>query len=117
VQDLLVAPLYCPVEGAVSVHYDEAEGLIVDEELVEVLGVELVVAEVEGGVDGLEGLKVNVHATLLSLVGHDGAAVEDETVLGALVVQLETLLGGGDGWKRAKRVRKGLGAKRRAEDW
>ena len=37
---------------------------------------ELVVAEVEGGVDGLEGLKVNVDFLLLALLCHNGAAVD-----------------------------------------
>ena len=57
VENLLVGALDCAVEGAVSVHDDETEGLIVNEELVQVLGVEFVIAEVERGIDGLEGLR------------------------------------------------------------
>ena len=38
---------------------------------------ELVIAEVEGGVDGLEGLEVNVRLLLLALLGHNCAAVNN----------------------------------------
>jgi hypothetical protein len=59
--------------------------------------VELVVAEVERRVDGLEGLEVDVDLALLALRGQDFAAVDDEAVGGDLVVEFEALLGGGDG--------------------
>ena len=45
---------------------------------------ELVVTEVERGVDGLEGLEVDVDLLLLALVRDDGAAVDDQTVGGDL---------------------------------
>lgn len=61
------------------------------------LGVELVVAEIEGRVDGLERLEINVDLLLLSLGRDDGTAVDDETVGWHAVVQLEALLGGRDG--------------------
>ena len=41
---------------------------------------ELVVAEVERGVDGLERLEVEVHSLLLALVRHDRPAVDHQTV-------------------------------------
>ena len=46
------------------------------------LGVELVVAQVERRVDGLERLEVEVHPLLLSLVGHDSPAVDHQPVRG-----------------------------------
>ena len=44
------------------------------------LGVELVVAEVERRVDGLERLKVNVDFALLVLVCQNGPAVDHQPV-------------------------------------
>jgi len=58
--------------------------------------VKFVVAEVERGVDGLEGLKVDVYLALLPLIGDHRSAIDDEAVFGAFAVKLETLLGGGD---------------------
>ncbi len=42
---------------------------------------ELVVTEVEGGVDGFEGFKVDVDFTFFAFVCDDGTAVKDEPVL------------------------------------
>ena len=41
---------------------------------------ELVVAQVQGGVDGLEGLKVNVQLLLLAVLSHDGPSVHHQTI-------------------------------------
>ena len=57
----------------------------------------LVVTEIEGGVDGLEWFKVDVDLAFLAVFGNDSAAVNDESVLGTLVVQFEALLRRGDG--------------------
>lgn len=48
---------------------------------------ELVVAEVERGVDGLERLEVEVHPLLLALVRHNRPAVDYQTVRGHSRVQ------------------------------
>lgn len=53
-------------EGAVSVHDDETELLVRLQQLAEGLCMEFVVAEVERGVDGLEGLEVDVDLALLA---------------------------------------------------
>jgi hypothetical protein len=42
--------------------------------------VELVVAEVQRGVDGLEGLKVDVDLAFLAFGGDDFAAIDDEAI-------------------------------------
>lgn len=57
-----------PVETAVTVHDDESERFVVHEEFVEIFGVELVVAEVEGSVDGFERFKVDVYFAFFSFV-------------------------------------------------
>jgi hypothetical protein len=66
--------------------------------------VELVVTKVEGGVDGLEGLEIDVNLALLSLGGDNFTTVHDQSIGGNLVVQLETLLGGGNGRQNGKTV-------------
>lgn len=81
VQYLASAALHGPVEAAVTVHDDESECLVVHEEFVEVLGVEFVVAEVEGGVDGFEGFKVDVNLAFFAFVGDYRSAVEDQSIL------------------------------------
>jgi hypothetical protein len=58
---------------------------------------ELVVAEVEGGVDGLEGLEVDIDLALFAFAGDDFAAVDDEAVGGDSGVEFEALLGRRDG--------------------
>ena len=84
-------------EGAVSVHDDEAEGLVGFEEFAEGFGVEFVVAQVEGGIDGLEGLEVDVDFSFFAFRCDDFSAVDDQSIRGDFIVQLETLLGGCDG--------------------
>lgn len=69
---------------------------------------ELVVTQVEGGVDGLEGLEIDVDLPFLAFRGQDFTAVDDQAVGGDLVVQLETLLGGGNGRKDGLSVDSGL---------
>ena len=61
----------CQSEGSLAV------GL---QELVEGLCVEFVVAEVQGGVDGLEGLEVNVELLLLAIICHHCACVDDQPI-------------------------------------
>ena len=61
VEDLAVVARERAEEAAVTVHHDEAELVVGLEQLLQRLGVELVVAQVERGVDRLEGLKVDVH--------------------------------------------------------
>lgn len=84
-------------KSAVTIHDNETELLVRLEELGEGLGVELVVAKVQRRVDGLEGLEVNVDLSFLAFGGQNFTAVDDEAVGGDLVVQLETLLGRGNG--------------------
>jgi hypothetical protein len=59
--------------------------------------VELVVTEVEGGIDGLEGLEVDVDLALLAFGGEDFTTIDDKAVGRDLRVQLQALLGGRDG--------------------
>jgi hypothetical protein len=91
-------------ERTVTVHDDETELLVGFEQLAQGLGVELVVTKVEGGVDGLEGLEIDVNLALLSLGGDNFTTVDDQSIGGNLVVQLETLLCGGNGRQNGKTV-------------
>ena len=84
-------------QGTVTIHDDKTELLVGLEQLSQSLSVELVVAQVKGGVDGLEGLEIDVDLSLLSFLGQDFTTVDDQTIRGDLVVQLETLLGRGNG--------------------
>jgi hypothetical protein len=95
-------------QGAVSVHDDEAKLLVRLEQLAQCLGVELVVAKVQRGVDGLEGLEVDVDLALLAFCGDDFTAVDDEAIGRDFGVELQTLLGGRDGREDGETVDTGL---------
>lgn len=97
VDDLAGVAAESTEEGTVTIHDDEAELLVRLEQLSESFGVELVVAKIQRGVDGLERLKVDVDLALLAFLGEDFTAVDNEAVRGNLVVQLESALGGGNG--------------------
>ena len=73
----LLSHLQGSEESTVTVHDNEPESVVVREERSESLRVELVITEVQRGVDRLERLKVNVHFLLFSLISDDGAAVDD----------------------------------------
>ena len=83
---------------------NEPESVVVCQQRGEGLGVKFVVAEVQRGVDGLEGLKVDVDFLLLALVRDDRAAVDDQSVRGHLGVELEAVLHGGDGAQHGQPV-------------
>jgi hypothetical protein len=95
-------------QGAVSVHDDEAKLLVRLEQLAQRLGMELVVAKVQRGVDGLEGLEVDVDLALLAFCGDDFTAVDDKAIGRDLRVELQTLLGGRDGREHGQTVDAGL---------
>jgi hypothetical protein len=76
---------------------DETKLCVRLEKFRERLSVKLVVAEIERGVDGLEGLKVKVDFFLFALVSQDGATIYDEAVGRGPVVELEPLLCRRDG--------------------
>jgi hypothetical protein len=61
----------CAEETAVPVHDDKTESGVVFEELVEGLGVEFVVAEVQGGIDRFEGFEIDVEFALFAFVCDD----------------------------------------------
>lgn len=95
-QDLTSVTAQGTEERTVTVHDNEAELLVRLEQLAQGLGVELVVAKVKRGVDGLEGFKIDVNLALLALRGDDFTTVDDQAIWRNLVVQLETLLSGGN---------------------
>jgi len=67
-------------QRSITVHHDESEFVVVGEQGSEGLRVELVVAQVQRRVDGLEWLEVYVHLLLLALLCDNCAAVDDQTV-------------------------------------
>jgi hypothetical protein len=66
--------------------------------------VEFVVAQVQRGVDGLEGLEIDIDLALLAFGGDDFTAVDNEAIRGDFRVQLKTLLGRGDGRQDGKTI-------------
>ena len=84
-------------ESTVTIHHNEAKPVVIGQQRCQGLSVELVVTQVERGVDWLERLKVNVDLLLLALIGDDSAAVDDEAVGRNLGVELESVLDRGDG--------------------
>jgi hypothetical protein len=91
-------------ERTVTVHDDETELLVRLEQLTQSLSVELVVTQVERGVNGLEGLEIDVNLALLSFRSDNFTTVDDQAIGRDLVIQLETLLGGGNSGKDGKTV-------------
>lgn len=69
---------------------------------------EFIIAEVEGGVDGFEGLKIDVYLALFAFGGDYFAAVDDKAVRGNFVVEFKALLGGCDGGEDGEAVDAGL---------
>ena len=65
---------------------------------------ELVVTEVEGGVDWLERLEIDRNLLLFVLIREDSTTVDYETEFGYAVVKLETLLCRFDGGKDRETV-------------
>ncbi len=88
-------------ESSITIHDNETELLVIFKQLRKSLSVELVVAQVERGVDWSKRLEVDVDLPLLAFGGQDFTTVDDEAIWWDLVVQLETLLcrsnGGQDG--------------------
>lgn len=84
-------------ERPVSVHDDESELLIRFQQLGEGFGMELVVTEVERGVDGLEGFEIDVDLSLLSFRGENFTTIDDQAIWWNLVIQLKSLLGRSNG--------------------
>lgn len=65
---------------------------------------EFVVAKVQGGVNRLKRFEVDVNLSLLSFGGNNFTAVDNEAIWRNLVVELETLLGGGNRGKDGQTV-------------
>lgn len=63
------------------------------------LSVELVITQIQGSIDGLEGLKVNIDLLFLSLSSNNCTTVNHKTVVRDARIQLEPLLCGGNGSK------------------
>jgi hypothetical protein len=66
-------------QGTVTIHDDEAELGVRFEQLRKGLRVELVIAHVQGGVDGLVRREINIDLLFLTLVSDDSTAVDDKS--------------------------------------
>jgi len=82
VDDFLGVAADCAVEGAIAVNDNEAELVVLLHELHQGLSVELVVTEIQRGVERLERLKVNVDHLLLALIRQNGATVDHQAIIG-----------------------------------
>lgn len=74
-QSLFSPALQRAVQGAITIHDDEAEALVILEQLIQCLGVEFIVAKIQRSVDGLERLEIQVHLLFFALVRYDRPAV------------------------------------------
>ena len=72
------------------------------------LCVEFVIAKVQWGINGSEGLKVNVDFLFFAVVCDDGTAVDDKAIWRDFGVELKTLLYRCDGWQDRESIRKKL---------
>ena len=75
---------------------------------------EFIVTEVERSVDGLEGLKVDIDPPLLSFRSDDLTTVHDQTIGWNFGVELEALLGRGDGRENRQSVNSRLDVRGRS---
>ena len=91
-------------QGTVAIHDDETKFLIRLEQFAECLGMKLVVAQVQRSVDGFEGFEIDVDLSFLSFGGQYFATVDDQAIRRDFAVELQPLLGGGDGGKDTKTV-------------
>ena len=69
---------------------------------------EFIVAEIEGGIDGFEWFKVDVDLSFFPLRSDDFSAVDDKAIGRDLIVELQALLGGGDGRQDRETIDPGL---------
>ena len=91
-------------QSTVTVHDNETELLIGLKKLTQCFSVELVVTKVEGGVDGLERFEVDVNLALLSFRGDNFTTVHDQSIGRDLIVELQTLLGRGNGRQHGESI-------------
>mmetsp|Transcript_10967 Transcript_10967/g.36026 ORF Transcript_10967/g.36026 Transcript_10967/m.36026 type:complete len:331 (+) Transcript_10967:801-1793(+) len=104
VQNLARVARERPKQRRVAVHHDETVFVVRLQQLVQSLRVELVVTQIQRGVDRLEGLEIHVHFLLLPLVRQNCPRVNDQSVRRNLVVQLQPLLCRCDGAKHGLSV-------------
>ena len=90
------------IKTTMTVHHNETEAVIILQELIQSLGVEFVVAEIERCVDWLERFEVDVHLSLLAIVGNNCTTIEHQAIVWHSIVQLQALLGGSDGAQHRK---------------
>ena len=69
--DFTCVACQCAKKASIPIHDNKSKTGIVFEEFTQCLCVEFIVAEVEGCVDWLEGLKIDVEFALLAFVGDD----------------------------------------------
>jgi len=108
VEDVARVALEGAEEGAVAVHDDEAELVVVGQQLGQSFRVEFVVAQIQRRVDGFERFEIDVDLFFFAVVGDDGAAVDDQAVGRDFVVELEPLLYGRDGGQDGESVDAGF---------
>lgn len=71
--------LQCTEQRSITVHYDEAEFVVVGQQCGQCFGVELVITKVQGGVDRFERFEIDVYFLLFALLGHDRTTVDDQS--------------------------------------
>lgn len=87
----------CTKECSITIHDDEPKLLIRLEQFGKCLGMELVVTKIQGGVDWLEGLEIDIDLPLFAFRRQDFTTVYDQSIRWNLVVKLKPLLCGCDG--------------------
>ena len=92
VKDVACVALQRAIQGSITIHDNEAKCVVILEQFMQSFGVEFVVAQVQRRVNRFEGLEGYRELLLLALVGHDGAAVQHQAVLGDLCEELQFLL-------------------------
>ena len=79
-EDVTRASAHRSEQTAASVHHYESKGGVVLQQLLKGFRVELVVAQVQRGVDGTEGLEGVRHLLLLALLVQTRSTIQDQTI-------------------------------------
>ncbi|KAH3660506.1 hypothetical protein OGAPHI_007092 [Ogataea philodendri] len=91
-------------QGSITVHHNETKSVVTFKQFGQRLGVELVITQIQRGIDRLERLESNGELLFFTLLSNNFTTVHNQSVWRNRIVQLEFLLGRCDCRKHRKSV-------------